>query len=317
VVHRILATILVASAFGAAVPAAGVPLPQIPRGVTVGGVAVGGLTFEPARAKVEARFDEPIRVFHNDKVWHASPASLGANATIQDAIVRAVHAKRGQKLQLRVDVDRAAIRSFVARLDRKYHRPAVDAKLVGLSNLAPSFTEAKPGQQVARKTLVRQIVQALRSTWRGAQIALPLEPIQPKLTSAKYGPIVVIRRGSKQLSLYNGPSLVRTFGVATGQSKYPTPLGTFEIVSMQRNPWWLPPDSDWAKDAKPIPPGPGNPLGTRWMGLTAPGVGIHGTPDAASIGYSASHGCIRMRIPDAESLFTSVDTGTPVFIVSA
>ncbi len=316
-VHRILATILVASAFGAAVPAAGMPLPQIPRGVTVGGVAVGGLTFEPARAKVEARFDEPIRVFHNDKVWHASSASLGANATIQDAIARAVHAKRGQKLQLRVDVDRAAIRSFVTRLDRKYHRPAVDAKLVGLSNLAPSFTEAKPGQQVARKTLVRQIVQALRSTWRGAQIALPLEPIQPKLTSAKYGPIVVIRRGSKQLSLYNGPSLVRTFGVATGQSKYPTPLGTFEIVSMQRNPWWLPPDSNWAKDAKPIPPGPGNPLGTRWMGLTAPGVGIHGTPDASSIGYSASHGCIRMRIPDAESLFTSVDTGTPVFIVSA
>jgi lipoprotein-anchoring transpeptidase ErfK/SrfK len=317
VIHRILATILVAGAFGAAVPAAGVSLPQIPRGVTVGGVPVGGLTFEPARAKVEARFDEPVRVFHNDKVWHATPALLGANATIQDAIVRAVHAKRGQKLQLRVDVDRAAVRRFVAWLDRKYHRPAVDAKLVGLSKLAPSFTKAKPGQQVARKTLVRQIVQALRSTWRGAQIALPLEPIKPKLTSANYGPIIVIRRGSNRLALYDGPSLVRTFGVATGQSEYPTPLGTFEIVSMQRNPWWLPPDSDWAKDAKPIPPGPGNPLGTRWMGLTAPGVGIHGTPDAASIGYSASHGCIRMRIPDAESLFTSVDTGTPVFIVGA
>jgi lipoprotein-anchoring transpeptidase ErfK/SrfK len=317
VIHRILATILVASAFGAAVPAAGVPLPQIPRGVTVGGVEVGGLTFEPARAKVEARFGEPIRVFHKDKVWHASPASLGANATIQDAIVHAVHARRRQKIQLRVAVDRAAVRRFVARLDRKYHRPAVDAKLIGLSRLAPSFTEAKPGQQVARKTLVRQIVQALRSTWRGAQIALPLEPIQPKLTSANYGPIIIIRRGSNRLSLYNGPSLVRTFGVATGQSQYPTPVGTFEIVSMQRNPWWLPPDSEWAKDEKPIPPGPGNPLGTRWMGLTAPGVGIHGTPDAASIGYSASHGCIRMRIPDAEVLFTSVDTGTPVFIVSA
>ena len=316
-VHRILATILVASAFGAAVPAAGVPLPQIPHGVTVGGVTVGGLTFEPARAKVEARFDEPIRVFHNDKIWHASPATLGASTTIQDAIVRAVHAKRGQKIQLRVQVDRAAVRRFAARLDRKYHRPAIDAKLAGLSKLAPSFTEAKPGQQVAKKTLVRRIVQALRSTWRGAQIALPLEPIQPKLTSANYGPIIVIRRGSNRLSLYDGHSLVRTFGVATGQSKYPTPLGTFEIVTMQRNPWWLPPDSEWAKDAKPIPPGPGNPLGTRWMGLTAPGVGIHGTPDAASIGYSASHGCIRMRIPDAESLFTSVDTGTPVFIVGA
>jgi lipoprotein-anchoring transpeptidase ErfK/SrfK len=66
-----------------------------------------------------------------------------------------------------------------------------------------------------------------------------------------------------------------------------------------------------------VPPGPGNPLGTRWMGLSAPGVGIHGTPDAASIGYSASHGCIRMRIPEAEWLFRHVELGTPIFIVAA
>jgi len=76
-----------------------------------------------------------------------------------------------------------------------------------------------------------------------------------------------------------------------------------------------PPDSDWARGLKPIPPGPGNPLGTRWMGLTAPGVGIHGTPDAASIGYSASHGCIRMFIPDATWLFDHVRIGTSVLIV--
>jgi lipoprotein-anchoring transpeptidase ErfK/SrfK len=53
------------------------------------------------------------------------------------------------------------------------------------------------------------------------------------------------------------------------------------------------------------------------MGLSASGVGIHGTPDDASIGYSASHGCIRMHIPDAEWLFNHVTVGTPVFIVSA
>ena len=64
-------------------------------------------------------------------------------------------------------------------------------------------------------------------------------------------------------------------------------------------------------------PGPGNPLGTRWMGISAPNVGIHGTPDAASIGYSASHGCIRMRIPEAEWLFDHVEVGTQVFIVAA
>ena len=86
---------------------------------------------------------------------------------------------------------------------------------------------------------------------------------------------------------------------------------------MERNPWWRPPNSSWAKGLKPIPPGPGNPLGTRWMGTSAAGVGIHGTPDAASVGYSASHGCIRMYVPDAEWLFEHVHVGTPVFIVSA
>ena len=64
------------------------------------------------------------------------------------------------------------------------------------------------------------------------------------------------------------------------------------------------------------PPGPGNPLGTRWMGLSSPGVGIHGTPESGSIGYSESHGCIRMLIPQAEWLFDHVTVGTPVFIVS-
>ncbi len=109
----------------------------------------------------------------------------------------------------------------------------------------------------------------------------------------------------------------RVFGVATGQSSYPTPLGHFHIEVKWENPWWYPPDSPWAAGAKPIPPGPGNPLGTRWMGLDVDGIGIHGTPDAASIGYSASHGCIRMYIHDAEWLFNHVDVGTQVFIVSA
>jgi lipoprotein-anchoring transpeptidase ErfK/SrfK len=127
----------------------------------------------------------------------------------------------------------------------------------------------------------------------------------------------VIRRSSNRLYLYRGMQAWRVFPVATGQPSYPTPLGRFDIVVKWRNPWWYPPSSPWAQGLKPVPPGPGNPLGTRWMGLSAPGVGIHGTPDAASIGYSASHGCIRMRIPDAEWLFAQVRIGTTVFIVPA
>ena len=127
--------------------------------------------------------------------------------------------------------------------------------------------------------------------------------------------MIVIQRGANVLTLFEGEQTVRTFGVATGSAQYPSPSGTWRIVDKQRNPWWRPPDSDWAKDAKPIPPGPGNPLGTRWMGLDAAAVGIHGTPDAASIGYSASHGCIRMRVPEAEWLFEQVELGTPVVII--
>ena len=140
--------------------------------------------------------------------------------------------------------------------------------------------------------------------------------LEPKVTSAQLDQTIVILRGSNRLLFFVDTKLVRWFGVATGQSAYPTPLGEYEIVRMQRNPWWYPPPSKWAAESQPVPPGPGNPLGTRWMGISAPYVGIHGTPDAASIGYSASHGCIRMHIPDAEWLFRHVEIGTPVFIIS-
>jgi lipoprotein-anchoring transpeptidase ErfK/SrfK len=140
--------------------------------------------------------------------------------------------------------------------------------------------------------------------------------VKPKVTSANLDEAVVILRDSKRLLYFVDAKFVRWFGVATGQSAYPTPLGDYEIVIKQRNPWWYPPPSKWAADSVPVPPGPGNPLGTRWMGISSPYVGIHGTPDSASIGYSASHGCIRMRIPDAEWLFQHVKVGTPVFIIS-
>ena len=122
------------------------------------------------------------------------------------------------------------------------------------------------------------------------------------------------RGGLDGLEPAGSGSAQRRARIAPSISSTPSPSGTWRIVDKQRNPWWRPPDSEWAKDAKPIPPGPGNPLGTRWMGLDAAAVGIHGTPDAASIGYSASHGCIRMRVPEAEWLFEQVELGTPVVI---
>ncbi|MDQ3778183.1 MAG: L,D-transpeptidase, partial [Actinomycetota bacterium] len=179
------------------------------------------------------------------------------------------------------------------------------------------FTEPEDGLAVERGAMARALTRALRTN-RRARINLPTRPVPAEVTPANFGPVVIVFRESKKLALFDGPTPVRTFGIATGSAQYPTPLGTYSIATKQMNPWWIPPpDSDWAKDAEPVPPGPGNPLGTRWMGLTAPLVGIHGTPDAASIGYSASHGCIRMRVPEAEWLFERVNIGTPVLIVAA
>ena len=126
--------------------------------------------------------------------------------------------------------------------------------------------------------------------------------------------LVIIRRDAHRLYFYRGARPLRVFTVATGGTWTPTPHGRFRIVNKYRHPWWYPPDSGWAKHLHPIPPGPGNPLGTRWMGISVPGVGIHGTPDSASVGYSLSHGCIRMKMRDAESLFRRVRVGTRVWI---
>ncbi len=125
---------------------------------------------------------------------------------------------------------------------------------------------------------------------------------------------IVVDRSANTLTLYRVGKVVKTWGVATGSPEYPTPTGDFEIQTMQENPTWTPPDSEWAKDAEVIPPGPDNPLGTRWMAIQGT-VGIHGTNNPASIGFSVSHGCIRMAIPDVEELFEMVSIGTRVQVV--
>ena len=108
--------------------------------------------------------------------------------------------------------------------------------------------------------------------------------------------------------------LIKTYPIACGSYSWPTPTGKYYIRDKQPYPTWYPPPSPWAKGLKPIGPGPGNPLGTRWMGLSEHGIGIHGTPSSWSIGYPDSHGCIRMYISDAEDLYEYAQVGSPVEI---
>ena len=294
--HRVLRTLaltVVAAGLACAAAPASSPTRTIPAGVSVGGIAVGGLSSEPARTRVQGAFERAVRVVYRGKTTLLTPRALGA--------VTASSTSR--------------IRRAVSAIARHVDRAPVDAAVVGATSDGPQFSPARAGIAVDQRTMNQALAQVLRDGTR-APLTLLTHPVPAHRTVASFGPVIVITRGANTLRLYHGTTLVRTFRVATGQAIYPTPAGLWRIVDKQRNPWWYPPTYDaWAKGLKPVPPGPSNPLGTRWMGLNAPGVGIHGTDAPASIGYSASHGCIRMQVPEAEWLFVHVRVGTPVVIL--
>jgi lipoprotein-anchoring transpeptidase ErfK/SrfK len=239
--------------------------------------------------------------------------ALFAAPNVAGAIQRARVAEPYSTVKLVVVVRPARIAAYVARLAKRLDRKPVDAQL-SLRGGKPLLSKEQPGRTVIRLDAVRRLTRDLVTNTRDA-VPLKTKAIPPKVTRKNFGPVVVIHRGVNKLYLYNGTRLRHVFGVATGQSVYPTPLGRFQVIVKWKNPWWYPPAAPWARGEKPVPPGPGNPLGSRWMGISSPGVGIHGTNNESSIGYSVSHGCIRMHVRDAEWLFENVDIGTTVYIV--
>jgi lipoprotein-anchoring transpeptidase ErfK/SrfK len=291
------------------------PAQVIPAGVTVGGVAVGGMAPDLATQAVLTAFERPVALRIGRTKITVTPALLGSQVSADTAVAKALTVAPNTALGLRATVDRSALQTFVQRIATRFDRKPTDSQLL-FRGFKPVVTASVDGLVVKRLATIAavsdEVVHGTRAT-----ITVPATTLKPKVTESSIGPVVVIRRASNRLTLYNGMRPVRQFAVATGQTIYPTPLGRFSIVVKWKNPWWYPPASPWAKGLKPTPPGPGNPLGTRWMGLSVPGVGIHGTPEDGSIGYSLSHGCIRMHIPQAEWLFNHVDVGTPVYIVAS
>jgi lipoprotein-anchoring transpeptidase ErfK/SrfK len=308
-----------AAALVAAAPASA-QAPTIASGVTVSGVAVGGMTETQAADALRAFFTQPMTLQLGDATLSVPASRMGASPRIARAVAAALAAAPNASLTLQVKIVDFQLRNWIKRRAKAFDRAAKStrAKLVGLT---PWLTRPERGREIV-KTHARIRLQGALRNHRRDTVMIPVKTLKPAVTAGRFGPAIVIRRGSKRLYLYRGSEpgamhAVASFPVATGMSAYPTPLGSFTIRVKARNPWWYPPNRDWAEGAQPIPPGPNNPLGTRWMGLSVGGVGIHGTPNAASIGYSASHGCIRMHISDAEWLFERVRVGTPVFIVGS
>jgi lipoprotein-anchoring transpeptidase ErfK/SrfK len=161
---------------------------------------------------------------------------------------------------------------------------------------------------------------AIASPHASRRFTVRTRKLQPKVATEdlerKYGTVVIVQRKSFRLQLYKGLELAKTYPIAVGKVGMDTPAGLYNIQNKAIDPAWHVPDSDWAGElaGKVIPGGtPENPIKARWLGVYD-GVGVHGTADDSSIGSAASHGCIRMHIPDVEELYDRVPVGAPIYI---
>jgi lipoprotein-anchoring transpeptidase ErfK/SrfK len=302
-------------------------------GTRIGGQLIGSRSVAEAEAILRRRFvvplHRPVVVVGPALHTEATPWDMGLRVDVE-SVARHVMAEQRRTpvferiwrraagiatdAPLRLRFDQHAVRRFADAFVKKVDRMPVDAQLK-VTGDSLTIVPDQVGRQISRDEAMEAIE---RSLARGAKrITLPVHIIPATIQANSFSKVIVISTTSNTLTLYDHEKLVKRFDVATGTGGYPTPLGTFKIVDKQEFPTWYNPHDAWSANMpETIGPGPDNPLGTRAMALNADGILIHGTPEDSSIGTNASHGCIRMHISDAEQLFTMVDVGTPVLIVS-
>jgi lipoprotein-anchoring transpeptidase ErfK/SrfK len=318
-----------ATAQGQAAPTVAFPDTTIPVGVTVGGVDVSGLAGLDARQRVYDQLVTPRRapmpVTFEGKQFDIDPDAVGYRADVDAAILQAYQQAPapGQVIDVPVTqaINQKKLREVLTWRATQYEVDGKDAA-VAMRGLQPVIRRASLGTEIDVPKSVALLAPAFIAARPATPYALVTKKVRPSVTSV--GPVIVIDKSGFKLRLYRGTTKpggtlmkrIRTYPIAIGQPAYPTPTGNYTVIQKQVNPTWFPPDSPWAAGLGPVPPGPGNPLGTRWIGTSAPAIGMHGTPNPSSIGSMASHGCIRMYIGDVENLYPRVEIGTPVFIRS-
>ena len=308
-------------------------------GVNVAGVDVGGLRASAAkhklRTQLEGRLDQPVRVAAAGRRFHLTPESASLVVDVDGMVAEALDRSRSGGLPGRVwrgltgsevsadlpaevNYSTVSVRRFVRRVKRSVDRPWRDASV----KFETASLPAVPSRTGLRMTYARalHLVQAaLIQTGKARTVRINVKVKKPKVTTAelakKYPEAITIDRAAFTLRFFKRLKLAKSYRIAVGQAGLETPAGLYHIQDKQVNPSWHVPDSAWAGDlaGKVIPPGPQDPIKARWMGIYA-GAGIHGTDVIGSLGTAASHGCIRMAIPDVEELYDKVPLQTPVFI---
>ncbi len=313
---------------------------EIGKGVRVGGIPLDGLSAAQAKAKLDRLIiqplERPVVVHHDRSTWtlgsREARIAVDTDRIVDDAMARSregnVLARTVRNLtgkSLDADVrpsvtfsDRAVVR-MIDKIRGAIERRPVDAT-AKLSAAGIRTTDSRTGLEVRASTLHRQIKAAIVSTTADRTFIARTRKIRPKVATsdlaARLGTAIIVDRSAFRLTLYKRLKPAKTYSIAVGQVGLETPAGLYHIQNKAVNPAWSVPNSDWAGDlAGTVVPGgaPDNPLKARWMGIFA-GAGIHGTDAIGSIGSAASHGCIRMRIPDVIELYDKVPVGAPVYI---
>jgi lipoprotein-anchoring transpeptidase ErfK/SrfK len=310
----------------------------IAKGVTIAGVDVGGMTTAEAHRAVERQLKEPleqpIRVRRGQTRFTLSAEDAGVKADVGGMVDEAHEASRdgsifsrvarditggeeNAQVPARVTYSTTAVRDLVKRIRAKLNRPARDATVD-----FPSLEKVKEqkGRRVKAAVLEQRIAQALTVPGADRTVRAPVRILKPKVTqaelAAKYPVLLIADRYNFKLRLYRNLNLQKEYTVAVGAVGFDTPAGLYHIQNKAVDPAWHVPNSDWAGDlAGTIVPGgtAENPLKARWLGIFD-GAGIHGTDQTYSLGSAASHGCIRMAIPDVIELYDQVPVGAPIYI---
>ena len=172
-----------------------------------------------------------------------------------------------------------------------------------------------------RRALRRALVRSITSlSGRRTSVAARVDTLPPRITARKlasrYPDYITVDRKGFRLRHYRRLRLVKSYRIAIGQVGFDTPIGLYHLQNKAINPAWNVPEKSWAGElaGRVIPSSsPDNPIKARWMGIYD-GAGIHGTEETGSLGSAASHGCIRMAVPEVKELYRRVEVGTPVYI---
>jgi lipoprotein-anchoring transpeptidase ErfK/SrfK len=313
---------------------------RIAKGITVAGIDVSGLSRESARKRLAAelapRLQRPVRVAAARHLFRLTPRRSAVKADV-DAMVDAAIAKsrrgwlfgrfvrgtlNGDRVEAellpQVTYSGVAVRRFVSHVKHSVDRPPRNASLKLQVASLPAIP-SRTGLKVNRSRLLASVQTALAGLGPARSVHAKVRVKRPKLTTRelgkKYPAFVTIDRPAFRLRFFKHLKLKKTYTIAVGRVGLETPAGVYHIQSKQVNPSWHVPNSAWAGElaGKVIPPGPDDPLKARWMGFFD-GAGIHGTDAIGSLGTAASHGCIRMSIPDVEALYDMVPLSTPVYV---